>query len=426
MQQPMDKKEQIKKELGPEAEQVLRWLDRQRPNFKSSEDICNYLMKHKDALNLLIEYRNLTHMEYDPFWPKNPYFGRSKNDVYLLDEQEIGFAEDSWSKQWEYAREHHYEQSTNVLYDKRYIQDFIKCGKYPIIGKISRKDFLIKMDQDLFRTSKWKNPDGGPQIKEKTHMQTMYAQAKDGKLYRFMYVIKIVNTTEDSGTMKSIPTFDFSVSVKLMPDDDLNHATNILRFDSQKSGHRNILGHGADELAPAEASNRFARERLYKHDSYDGPHFHLFDAIDGLVYVGRPLSSNVVTIQQLRNILTKEYRDTSAFNGMPARFIETPDMLYKIKNLMSSFKLSHNRLDGSFAKRKLAWHDQLSALRQVLNIIDNVLNVYPEKHLEEGREIMLGNVCLTNVAEESVSHRDVLEHMAKTQAMDSQEIELER
>lgn len=408
MRNTINRKPQIRRELGEKANKVLYWLDQRKPFFeKSSYDICNYLMQYPRDLQALIEYRNLTKLAFNSNLPETPYYGYKSFEAEArdLEQADIDFVENHIALQWDEARKNKYADRDSVQYERDYTADFIKCGKYPIIGNMSRKTFLEKLQQDLARSNH-----GRPILNYKSFVQTLYARADNGKMYRFFEIIKINNTEEDSGTMTKVPTFDFSVEVYALPGragkkskdnpelinsvlaPDINNSTPILRFDSQKSGHINKLGRQHGEAVGGEAGSRFNRERLYKLDSYEGPHFHLFDRIDSVVYAGRPLSSNIVTLTQLINIGKKDFKDTSAFNGLASLFVDDKENVYTLVALRDQFRCSHNQLDSKERNgRKIAWENQLKSLRMTLKLIDKVLNIEPERTLEVNRELMLGN-----------------------------------
>lgn len=409
MRQTINRKPQIRMQLGEKADSVLDLLDQKKPFFgKSSEEICNYVMKYPRDLNALVEYRNLTKLSYNPNLPETPYFGHKsfESDIRSLTEDDIKFVENHISLQWDDACKNKYANRDSVQYEDRdYTNDFIKCCKYPIIGNMKRVDFMNKLMQDLARSSH-----GKPVLNNHCFVQTMYARADNGKTYRFVEIININNTEEDSGTMTKVPTFDFSVELYVLPGrackkskdsaefensmlmPNINNSTPVLRFDSQKSGHNNVLGHQNGEAVGGESGSRFNRERLYKLDSYEGPHFHFFDYIDYVVYAGNQLSSNAVTLTQLINIGKKDWKDTSAFNGMAEAFVGDKENVYALVALRDKFRCSHNQLDSKErGGRKNAWENQWQALFMTLKFIDKVLNIQPERKLEINRELMLGN-----------------------------------
>ena len=395
MEKFVSRKQEIENLLGEKAKEVLSIVAKPNPPIDSSKDIATYILANPKNKNLLTEYRAICCKDNDENYPTIPFYQMYASKMYELTEQSIKEDANLWLEQWEDWRNSGRKNAKNIIYKKDYLKEFISCPKYPIVAGDSLGEFLYETDLCLQRSDNW----GAPEFATTTFVQPMYAQSKDGKIFRFMRVVELTNCDKQYSATKKYPSFDFSVSVKVMPDNNLDHSTCLLRFDSKEIGHRNVFGEKPFEMSDIERKERLLYDRLYHVDKKDEAHFHFFDKTNQLMYVGCPVSANSVTLSQLIKIGKNEYHDNTAFCGMPNLIVNNPEQVKRLIKLKDTLHLAHNRLDGKrYGERKAGWRTQLEALRQTLNIVDATLSIYPEQFLESGREEVLGN-CYTDYEE---------------------------
>ena len=388
MEKQLSRKEEIKLLLGDDAYDILKMLAMPNPPISCSKDIATYVLANPKNKNLLMEYRAICCKDNDENYPVSPVYQMYVNKIYDLSEDVIVDESNLWLAQWEDWRKSGRKNASSVIYKKDYLNEFITCPKYPIIAHDSLGDFLYYTDLCLQKCDNW----GAPEFGQTTFVQPMYGQTKDGKLLRFMRVVELTNCEKQSGTMKKVPTFDFSVSVKIMPDNDLEHSTCLLRFDSKEIGHTNVFGEKSFEMSDVECKEHLLYDRLYHVDKKNEAHFHFFDKTNQLIYVGRPTSANSVSLSQLIKLGKNEYNDNTAFCGMPNLIVNNPAQVKRLVKLKDTLHLAHTRLDGKrYGERRASWRTQLEALKQTIDIIDNTLSIYPEQELASGREDILGN-----------------------------------
>ncbi|MBQ8468233.1 MAG: hypothetical protein IJ542_00570 [Clostridia bacterium] len=384
----LKRQQKIQKILGDDAIEICNILSQPKMSFyENAQKIAEYLMKHpKEHRELLIEYRNLTNLMVDPHMPTKPYYGRCAEDMYLIDKEVLHEEVKEWLSQWDEQRENKYWGANSVIYNYDYTDDLINCGKYPVAVGEKLGEFLQRTEGQLMKHTET----GRPELSQLTFIEPMFAESFDNKLYRLAFVVELIPTTKKVGyTQREVPTFDFSVSVKLMPDDDLNHSSCIIRFDSKSKAHTNIFGKKSGIMSDHEQMERFKRERLYLQDSSKDSHLHIFDRYDQLIYCFRSLGSNSITLTQALNITRKTWRDKSAFNGLVKTMMGNRKVIDEMLELRKNLELADYRLERD--SRRKAWLEQLDALRKAIVFVRDLLNISKERTLEEATSVMLGH-----------------------------------
>ena len=384
-----DKLKERDKELGTDSILICNILSGQT-NMKfydAAQAIASYLIKRpKKDRELLIRYRILTNLMKDPYMPTKPYYGRCAEDMYLIDENELENSVDNLIVQWDKQRENKYWGANSVIYDRDYSEDWLKCGKYPIVAGQKLGEFYQKVESQLMRHTET----GNVELSQLTFIEPMFAVSQNGKLYRFALVVELIPITKKVGPMqKPVSTYEFSISVKLIPDDDLQHSSCVYRFDSKDKAHTNIIGRKGKKENPYEQYALFERERVYLQDSSSETHMHTYDRFDQVSYVLRPLGSNSVTITQVLNIIRKDWRDDSAFSLLIRSMIHEPKIKNMLLKIRETLKQSETLLEKGLKRQ--AWLVQFDAMRQAVSFVKEVFNIGPELRLEEATSRINGH-----------------------------------
>ncbi len=341
--------------LGDKYPDILEILKQKTINFDQTNNFFSQIQKNspKDAKTLL-SYRRLVEKSFDAAYPETPYYP----DFYTETEEDVESFTKNVKAQWEAHKYQHFKKSKNVIYDDgNYFFDIMTSPKHPVVGDSSLCEFL---ERTKYRIEK-SNGDGSPEIDDLTFIQPMFCEDKNGNIIRLIRVVELIPCNKDIfkkdlNKTISIPTFNFSISYKIMPDDDLNHATCLVRMDSDKSFHKDL-------------------------------HFHFFDKENSFAYLGKPLSSKPVTLNDLVG-LSKQGENQKKLNF---NLQAISSQKSELRNLAETLHLAEKRLKGEKAfDRKQAWLTQLFAVKMAINLLDNAYQTSLEQDIDTLQQKIFG------------------------------------
>lgn len=363
----MKKKAKLEKTIGEEFSFMVHSLTPKEINFReTSKRFAETAVSiSSQKLEMLLEYRANIERLNDPTIPQTPFY----YDLQNCSERKIEETTLAWHQEWSAQRESKYKSCKNVIYKKDYTNILIAMPKYPVVGHNSLNVFLQTARHHIEKSFGKESPD----FDDLTFIQPMYGQDKNGTIVRFARVVEII-PCEKTINGKKYPTFDFSVSIKVMPDDDLNHSSCLLRLDSKTSGHVNVT--------PAICNDKVFH-LLYTNSKNEDLHIHYFDRRNQLIYLGRPLSSNTIPLNTLIGLASSSDHDTKGIPELIFNLTTDEESKKRMLVLRKTLHISKNQLNGEKAMdRKQSWLSQFSALKQSIEFLDYVLEIYPEQTLE--------------------------------------------
>lgn len=337
-------------------------------------------IKDPRTAHLLMTYRRLLESKNDTNYPLNPYYYDLENQT----QESINAFSKKILTQWHEQRKIRYRNSKNVVYDREdYFSQYLFAPKYPVIANSSLANFLDNLE-DLIRKS---DPNENSQFENLTHVEPVFSQDKNGNIVRFIKILEIAPAEYLRGTTKC-KSFDFSVSIKFMPDDNLNHSTCLFRFDSRISGHKNI------KIYENIQNYNF----IYGNQKQNSAHFHFFDFFNTFTYLGMPLSANSISIDSLAMF-------TSTETPIPQHITPLVEHLEEFKKARIELDLSRTQLSEIAETNKKSWYTKLGALRKVLKLLDKCYSIYPEKDIEYVKSMIKGDIYKIVVQPETMTEQ---------------------
>lgn len=300
-QQLMQQKAEIERQLGNTFVPLFNLFNGEPVKEKASFQqnlVLEYLLCNQSKRDLIWKYfvvcQRLSKDDYplDHIHCHNMYDWKDETTEEVLEDQVS-----TWTKEWSDHRKDHFATDTNTVHDVNLSSLLWNTAKYPVTDGGSLKYFL---DKTYFRISKSREV---IDIGEHTFIQPMYTLQEDGKVVRFIKVVEISPQMVEYQNIGKVPVLEYSISIKLMPDDRIDHSTAMFRFDSKYSKHYQVLGnpmlramasHYAEEKdIHNEAYARMRWERLYKCDGRRA-HFHILNKDNCMIYNSTsPLTSNI-------------------------------------------------------------------------------------------------------------------------------------
>lgn len=376
------KRQKIREKLGESFEDVFKALDGCFPHEKTARLLAEMHINHHSKEEDLLKYYILGERLRDEEYPTTPYFNKHYTKVLdVLDEGRIAKLEKQWiEEQNKYKASTGYD-TPNVLYMKDYMKEWVEMTKHPVIGSGTIAYFLEKL---YFRIQKSHTE---LKIEPETFMQTMFGFDRNGKLTRFVKVLEILPEYKVVDGQKQVVNFDWNISIKVMPDRDIRHASQVFRIESKKAKHKNIFGsksyQDVFQFAREEDKNdsfyfRKMLERLYKTNENDA-HIHVFDRPNQLMYIKRPNSCNVIPFHHLISCSTQPYNDMSAFTPFMLSLMGDASRVEHLEALKEKLDLSNRQVaKDRDVKRKEGWFTKFSCLRFALSLVDATMNIEKE------------------------------------------------
>ncbi len=348
-------KEFLEKMLGDKYPDILEILNQKTINYEQTTKFFNEisLKAPKDA-KMLLSYRKLVEQSFDETYPESPMY----LDFYTETEEDVEAFTKNIKLQWEQHKKRGFSKSKNVIYDDRdYFQEILEAPKHPVIGDSSLCEFL---ERAKYRIEK-SNGNEAPELEDLTFIQPMFCEDKNGNIIRLIRVVELLPCKKnifkkDIQKNIEIPTFNFSISYKIMPDNNLNHSTCLVRIDSDKSFHKDL-------------------------------HFHFFDRDSRFAYLGKPLSAKPVTLNDIVG-LSKQGENQKR---LPFHLQNISALKTDIKNLAATLLLAEKKLKGEKAfDRKQAWLTQLFAVKMSLNLLDKAFETTLEQNIDDLQQKIYG------------------------------------
>lgn len=418
-----EKRQKIRESLGENFAEVLKALDGCFSYEKTARILSECHINHHSKEEDLLRYYILGERLKDEDYPTTPYFNTHYTKVLdNLDEGRIAKLEKQWIKdQNKYKAKTGYD-TPNVLYMTDYMKEWVEMTKHPVIGSGTLAYFLEKL---YFRVQK---SHGSLQVEPETFMQTMFGFNRNGKLTRFIKVVEILPETKMVDGQPQVVNFDWNISIKVMPDTDIRHASQVFRLESKKARHKNIYGsknyHLVGDFATEEDQNdsfyfRKMLERLYKANESDA-HIHLFDRANQLMYIKRPNSCNVIPFHHLITCSTQAYNDTSAFTPFMLSLMSDTSRVDHLEALKEKLDLSNRQVQKDRdVKRKEGWFTKFQCLRFALTLVDAAMNI------EKEAEWTKVDNNLRSFADEAILTMDeYVEELQKTLRKEQQDLRL--
>ena len=419
------KRQKIEEQLGKDFEEILQALNGQFPHEKTAKILSEAYINHHSKFDLLIQYYILGERLQDASYPITPYFLlKNQEKLWEIEEQDIVNAENNWLAKWEEQRQLKYREGKNVLYEKDYMKEWLDSVKYPVIGHGSLSYFF---DQLYFRLSKSNDT---LKVNAQNFMQTIFTLGHNGRITRFAKVVEIIPVTKKAIDGREYETYDWAISLKVMPDDDLNHSSCVLRLESKHALHHNIFGSKNDQKMQEFASKkdqndakyfRKTVEAIYKTNVCDC-HIHWFDRLNRLVYLKRPLSSNVIPFHHLLSYCKQDYHDDSYFASFMIKIKSDEKLITQLEQLSQELNLADLQISKERSgKRKEGWLHKFFCLKLANTLVDSVLNIEQEKEWNSVKQRVLSLLYGQDVVLEEPEQKEVVDEEDQRRKMQKKE-----
>lgn len=389
-----EKRQKIRESLGENFAEVFKALDGCFSHEKTARILAECHINHHSKEEDLIRYYILGERLKDEDYPTTPYFNTHYTKVLdELDEGRIAKLEKQWIKdQNKYKARTGYD-TANVLYMKDYMKEWVEMTKHPVIGSGTLAYFLEKL---YFRIQKSHTE---LKVEPETFIQTMFGFDKNGKLTRFVKVVEILPEIKQVDGVPQVVNFDWNISIKVMPDADIRHASQVFRLESKKAKHKNIYGsknyREVGNFATEQDQNdsfyfRKMLERLYKTNENDA-HIHVFDRANQLMYIKRSNSCNVIPFHHLITCSTQVYNDMSAFTPFMLSLMSDKSRVEHLEALKEKLDLTSKLVaKDRDVKRKDGWFMKFQCLRFALTLVDASMNIEKEAEWDKVQNTLRG------------------------------------
>lgn len=306
---------------------------------KAETILKNVLKEYPTRIEEFLSYHVLFKRLDDKEYPRQPFYRENyKKVLHNFSEEKIGELESTWIEHWNQERKDKYLTTKNVVYDKDFTKEWITSTKHPVIGKQSLSHFYDKL---YYRISKSHED---LKLESETFLQTMFGFDKNGKLLRFLKVIEI---NPDFGDVNQ--TFDWSISIKLMPDDNLEHSSCIFRFDSKREKHKDA-------------------------------HFHFFTRRDLLRYLCHPTTCTPVKLKKIITLCKEDIEDKSTLPYFVQVLLQDKKLVKALEILQQELVIADRKIQKDrMCKYKDGWFRKFACLKYANTIIDVVMNIEKEK-----------------------------------------------
>lgn len=379
--------------------EIMPYLnDRDLKHKECSGELLEYALCQHNKLEDLIEFYILGKQLTDPSYPTTPYLSNMHMaNIYDITAEDIDSLQEKLANDWIAERETGYEHQNSVLYKNDPTKEFFECPKNPVIGNASLTNFLdksfykISQSQDTLELEDY----------DKTFVQLMYGQNKNGKMMRFIKVVELIPTTIEIQNLGVLPTFDWAISIKAMPDDNLNHSTPIFRIESKKCNHYNLTRGSDQAYYDATDGQKTSAEYLHKkwdilyNNDYVDSHIHSFDRINQFAYLAKPLSSNVITLKYLMALCKQDFSDNVTLCPVLDELKKNKSAQKYLQELINKLDLADNRSDSPRTSvRKNGWFTKFDALRCANKFVDSLYKIEHEKEWDEVKQTLLGETFI--------------------------------
>ena len=349
---------------------------------------------------------------YDVNYPDKPFYKPNKYDIFGIDWLEQELKLQNQINMWEASRQDNYTNQKNVIFDKDYTKELLKCAKYPVVGEQSmEKDgklvpVLSNRSLDNYLTQlkhRLSNSVGVERPKiddiDKTFIQIMFAKGNHDELIKFRRIVEIKQDVEQIREGVTVPTFNFTVTVQVLPDDNPEHYAFLFRINSKRSKHYPILvrQNNLNEKANSSfAYNKKMYDRLYNIET-NVENIRLYDRLNQLIYLDIPHCANSITLTHLMSLKKQPYKDVSAITPMLAEILNNEKIMLNVSELMKHSALASNKIDAPrLVDRKQAWMQKYDMLENTVKIVDELLNIQPEREAEDIVQIIAYDLDMEN------------------------------
>lgn len=379
---------------------------------------------------------------YDNNYPDKPYYRSSKYNIFDLDWTNQELTLQNQIDMWEISRQDNYTDQKNVIFDKDYTTELLKCAKYPVVGEqVIEKDgkivpVLSNRSLDNYLTQLKHRLSNSiaverPKIDDidKTFIQIMFAKGDHDELIKFRRIVEIKQDVEQIKENVTVPIFHFTVTVQVLPDDDPDHYSFLFRINSKKSKHHPILV--KDDNLDERANSSFAYHKKMYDRLYNIPtnveNIRLYDRLNQLIYLNIPHCANSITLTHLLNLQSQPYKDISAITPMVAEIICNDKIMNNISEVMKKSALAQNKIDAPrLVDRKQAWMQKYYMLENTLKIVDELLNIQPEREAAVVEQIVANDIDMENDYKEDVSNTIVTNKPAVKKNLNNQHADVKK